>query len=284
MAEGLQVTRLPQGGSVRSFIRWAGSKRRALHHLRGHWTGSPARYVEPFAGSACLFFDLQPRNAVLGDINGELMCAMHAVKQDPYLVLECYRRLHKSRRGYYTIRALDARSLSEAERAARFLYLNRYCFNGLYRTNSKGQFNVPYGPPKSHAPLDGQAIINASRALQNALLVTADFQVTLSHARSGDFVYLDPPYVTSSRRVFCEYLPGSFNKDDLQRLGETLRELSSRGAVFLITYGDSPEARELLAPWNPRRFRTRRNIAGFCGDRRDSYELVATNGALGSSS
>jgi DNA adenine methylase len=269
---------------VKSFIRWAGSKRQALGHLRQHWTSSHKRYIEPFAGSACLFFDLQPQNAVLGDINQELMCAMRAVRQNPYVVLECYRRLPRSKRAYYTIRGLEAGRLSDVERAARFLYLNRYCFNGLYRTNSKGQFNVPYGPPRGKAPLDERVITDASRALQNALLLTADFQVTLSHVRSGDFVYLDPPYVTSSRRVFCEYLPGSFKKDDLRRLGETLRELNSKGAVFLITYGDSPEARKLLAPWNPRRLRTRRNIAGFSGHRRDSYELIATNGALGSGS
>ena len=237
---------LSSGAVLRSFIRWAGSKRQALHLLRKHWVGAPARYIEPFAGSACLFFDLLPIDAVLGDLNSELIRAFRGVQHNVGLVLECYRRLSQSKEAYYALRKVNPRQLSEAECAARFMYLNRHCFNGLYRTNLRGQFNVPYGPPKSSAPLDEEILIAASRALQSAILVNEDFQKTMVHARPGDFVYLDPPYVTSSRRVFCEYLPGSFSKDDLGRLGSTLEELDQRGVTFLITYGDSPEARKLL--------------------------------------
>jgi DNA adenine methylase len=124
-------------------------------------------------------------------------------------------------------------------------------------------------------------VLRASRLLQNAMLVNGDFERTLVHARPGDFVYLDPPYVTSSRRVFCEYLPGSFSAVDLPRLKRTLRRLDSDGIIFIITYCDSPEARDLLSPWATRRFRTRRNIAGFSGHRRSSYELLGTNRELG---
>jgi len=268
---------------VKSFIRWAGSKRQVLRQLREYWVGGAARYVEPFAGSACLFFHLEPADAVLGDLNAELIRTMRAVQRDVALVLECYRRLRNSKQVYYTLRSIDPKQLSDAECAARFIYLNRHCFNGLYRTNSRGQFNVPYAPPKSGVALDEEVVVGASRALQKAILVNEDFQKTLVHARRGDFVYLDPPYVTSRRRVFCEYLPGSFSSKDLGRLGQTLQDLNSRGVSFLITYGDSPEGRKLLAPWAPRRFRTRRNIAGFSGHRRDSYELVATNRTPGGS-
>jgi DNA adenine methylase len=217
---------------LRSFIRWAGSKRQALHLLRKHWIGAPARYIEPFAGSACLFFDLQPDEAVLGDINGELIRALRGVQRNVGLVLECYRRLRKSKQAYYALRRIKPQQLSEAECAARFIYLNRHCFNGLYRTNSSGQFNVPYATPKFCTPLDENVLIAGSRALQGAILVNDDFQKTLVLARRGDFVYLDPPYVTSSRRVFCEYLPGSFATHDLGRLARTLHELDSRGSRF----------------------------------------------------
>jgi DNA adenine methylase len=264
---------------LRSFIRWAGSKRQALRHLRPFWTGNGARYIEPFAGSCSLFFDIQPNEAVLGDINTELIRALRAVQREVGIVLECFRRLPKSRQAYYALRRVDPGRISEAECAARFIYLNRYCFNGLYRTNAKGEFNVPYARPRGRVRLDEDLLTGAARALARATLVNGDFQNTLIHARRGDFVYLDPPYVTSSRRVFSEYLPGTFEGRDLERLGGTLRELNSGGVTFVITYADSPEARTLLKSWNTRRIRTRRNIAGFSARRRGAYELVATNTA-----
>jgi DNA adenine methylase len=135
---------------VRSFLRWAGSKRLTLNVLKASCPNRiEGRYIEPFAGSACLFFDLQPNEAILGDLNRELICAMREIRRDVYRVLECVRRLPRGKTGYYRVRSLSTYQLCEAEIAARFIYLNRYCFNGLYRTNLKGNFNVPYGPPKA---------------------------------------------------------------------------------------------------------------------------------------
>jgi DNA adenine methylase len=238
------------------------------------------RYIEPFAGSACLFFDLQPSRAILGDLNRELICAMREIRRDVYRVLECARRLPRGKAGYYRVRSLTTSELCEAEIAARFIYLNRYCFNGLYRTNRQGSFNVPYGPPKAgkrRSKIDQDLIIRASILLQNASLQHADFENTLSQAKPGDFVYVDPPYAISDRRVFREYLPGSFSSQDLGRLARALESLDERGVQFLISYEDSPEAEALLGRWSPRRMMTRRNIAGFAGHRRSSPELVASN-------
>lgn len=265
---------------MRSFIRWAGSKRLLLGRLRSYWCGDPARYVEPFCGSACLFFDISPTRAVLGDLNEELMCAFRAIKKDPYLVLESARRFPKGEMGYYRVRGLAPKELADSERAARFLYLNRYCFNGIYRTNANGDFNVPYGPPRSGRPIDEAVVAAASRALNGAMLIHGDFERTLQHVRPGDFVYLDPPYCLGSRRVFAEYLPGSFSLGDLRRLRIQLHRLDDIGASFLVSYADCAEARELLRPWNPRRIRTRRHIAGFGDHRRSAYELIASNRVL----
>ena len=173
---------------MRSFIRWAGSKRQLVKVLGQYWPGDPAQYVEPFAGSASLFFELEPSQAVLGDLNWELISALRAVRCDVQGVLECLGRLPTGKTAYYRIREIDPRTLSEAEVAARFLYLNRYSFNGLYRTNLKGKFNVPYGPPKSKARMDQATLIRASRLLQNTALVHGDFEGTVAHARSGDLV------------------------------------------------------------------------------------------------
>src|SRR5262245_30218265 len=130
---------------MKSPIRWAGSKTQLLPSLRKFWGSEYQRYIEPFAGSASLFFDIKPANALLGDLNWELISALQALKRDAELVLQCLLRLPRGRRSYYRIRKQDPAILSPAERSARFFYLNRFCFNGLYRTNLKGQFNVPYG-------------------------------------------------------------------------------------------------------------------------------------------
>jgi DNA adenine methylase len=266
---------------MKSPIRWAGSKRQTVGLLRKYWTGG--RYIEPFAGSACLFFDLEPSEAILGDLNWELTTAMQALKSDVEKILSILRGLPTGSDAYYRVRKLDPTRLDHSTLAARFLYLNRYCFNGLYRTNLRGQFNVPYGPPKSGRGVDEDLIRKAASLLRRATIMKADFEATVSLAGEGDFIYLDPPYVVSSRRVFREYLPESFSARDLSRLEELLRELDRKGASFVITYGDSPEARKLLRKWVPRRIRTRRNIAGFASDRRVSYELLATNAEVATS-
>lgn len=265
---------------MKSFIRWAGSKRLLLGHLRSHWTGTANRYIEPFCGSACFFFDIGPNSGVLGDLNQELIGAFRAIRSDPYRVLEALRRFPTGEAGYYRVRKMQPSSLAENERAARFLYLNRYCFNGIYRTNGKGEFNVPYGPPRSGKSVDESVVIAASKALTGCLLVNGDFEHTLRHAQAGDFVYLDPPYCLNDRRIFREYLPGSFSISDLERLRAQLERLDKLGVSFLISYADCAEARKLLHPWKPRRIRARRHIAGFSDKRRTAYEVIATNSPL----
>jgi DNA adenine methylase len=262
---------------MKSPIRWAGSKRQTLPRLRELWSGGYHRYVEPFAGSASLFFDIEPRSAVLGDLNWELITALRAIRRDVELVLQAIRRLPTGKRSYYKIRRQDPASLSEPEIAARFLYLNHFCFNGLYRTNLNGKFNVPYGPPKNGSALDERGIVEASKALQATELLHADFDETLAQVQAGDFVFLDPPYAMGGRRVFREYLPGSFKGTDLPRLKRALETIDSRGASFVITYADSVESRKLLREWNRSRLWVRRNIAGFAADRRGYYEMLATN-------
>jgi DNA adenine methylase len=214
---------------------------------------------------------------VLADLNWELITALRAIRRDVALVLECLRRLRKGERNYYAIRRQDPRNLSPSALAARFIYLNHFCFNGLYRTNLKGEFNVPYGRPKSGFPIDEHGIVRAAAALQASELLHADFEQTLSRVQGGDFVFLDPPYAMDGRRVFREYLPGSFQRCDLARLNRALDDIDSKGASFVITYADSNESRKLLRKWDRSRLWVRRNIAGFASDRRGYYEMLATN-------
>lgn len=266
---------------MQSFLRWAGSKRLILPHLRQLVPESFNRYVEPFVGSACLFFDLEPTAAILSDLNAELIATYNAVKLDVDLVLECFRRLPAGEKNYYRIRALDPAQLAPAEAAARFLYLNRYCFNGLYRTNREGFFNVPYGPPvKPLSVFEARVRAGAALLKRAATNFSADFAAALKMVRKGDFVYLDPPYVVDDRRVFAEYLPGSFSRLDLDRLSACLDDLDDRGAVFLLSYAQSGEASRLARRWYSQVIRAQRNIAGFAGARRVAAEVVCSNRPL----
>jgi DNA adenine methylase len=263
---------------MRSPVRWAGSKRQMLNLLRSYWDND-ATYIEPFAGSACLFFDLEPNRAIIGDLNGELINSYRSLRDDPESTLAELRPLRPSKERYYEARAQSPQNLAGAEAAARFFFLNRHCFNGLYRTNLKGEFNVPFGLTKGAPPLDEALLLSASKLLSRAQLVNADFEVTLDKAHQGDFVYLDPPYISRRDKVFSEYLPNSFKDRDLSRLRDCLEELDKRGVVFVITYSECAEARKLMAKWKPKRWKARRHIAGFAAHRRFSFELIATNKA-----
>jgi DNA adenine methylase len=170
--------------------------------------------------------------------------------------------------------------LSEVELAARFLFLNRLCFNGIYRTNSSGKFNVPYGQPKRPPRINIEALLAISHGLKRATLLHSDFENILQEAQQGDFVYLDPPYALSKRRVFAEYHPDSFSDIDLERLDEALCDLQKRQVHFVVSYADCAEGRKLVSRWKWRRVRTKRNVAGFIYHRRSAYELIASNREL----
>jgi DNA adenine methylase len=267
---GLQV--------ARPFLRWAGSKRQHIPFLRDYWSPERAnRYVEPFAGSAALFFAIAPSRAILGDLNGDLIRTFRAIQRDPETVYRALAKFKTGREHYYRVRAMPIRYLDEPTKAARFVYLNRFCFNGLYRTNAQGGFNVPYGAPRNGNLPDLEQLRICALLLSHARLINADFRRTLSAVDAGDFVYLDPPYAVSRRRVFVEYGRVTFSTDDLEELAECLIEVHRRGATFVLSYADSRESRRLLGRWPRRRFAVRRNMAGFAGARRNHYELFISN-------
>lgn len=261
---------------MKSPVRWAGSKRQMLGLLRDHWSGQ-SRYIEPFAGSACLFFDLEPLDAIIGDLNEELIESYRILRDCPEDLIKKIKEWRPTRETYYQVRSLALNKLSRIDSAARFFFLNRYCFNGLYRTNLNGKFNVPFGAPNKDHQIDENQLRAASVALHRARLMNTDFMITLDQAREGDFVYLDPPYVLKEKRVFTEYLANSFQRSDLDRLRDGLISMDKRGVTFVITYAECDEARDLMKGWNPKRWLARRNIAGFASNRRFSPELIATN-------
>lgn len=262
---------------VPAFLRWAGSKRKLLPLLLDLVPRDFERYVEPFAGSACLFFTLRPRRAVLGDINDELINTYSAVKRSPEEVIGGLSELVPNKESYYRVRAINPSGLTGPLRAARFIYLNRLCFNGLYRTNKQGEFNVPFGGYRCGPIPSAESLRSTALFLRRASLISGSFERTLERIKTGDFVYLDPPYCIRSRRVFNAYSHFSFDADQLKALRQHLDRLNHIGIPFLVSYGLSREGRELARGLRCREVVVQRQIAGFSAKRRKYKELLITN-------
>ena len=263
--------------AIPPFLRWAGSKRQLLPTLGSYWPSSALRYVEPFAGSAALFFHLAPRRALLGDTNLELISTYRQVRRHPRAVAAALAKLKKGRLSYTRLRGLDPSDLDPIDGAARFIFLNRYSFNGLYRTNRAGRFNVPYGGGRTGALPPLSRLAECARLLRSASLVCASFQITLEQARPGDFAYLDPPYYVNSRRVFREYDPSGFDALCVRTLRQWLLKLDRANIPFLLSYADSEEAHLLRKGFHSTSVPVRRNIAGFASGRKVATELLITN-------
>ena len=230
-------------------LRWAGCKRKLLPTLMSHVPAGFSRYVEPFAGSACLFFALRPARAVLGETNYELIEAYSTIRSHPRRVARRVAKWNKIERQYYAVRRLSPPDLSLIDRAARFVYLNRFCFNGVYRTNRQGQFNVPRGKHTGKVP-DEAAFYRCSVALRNADLRPVDFADCLNDVSRHDFVYLDPPYATTTRIRYGEYGYHCFGEGDIERLVCSLSHIDDVGAVFLLSYSDTSRLTRRLRRWH----------------------------------
>lgn len=263
-----------------SFLRWAGSKQQLVPELAKHWDKNKYhRYIEPFMGSAKLFFSLDVDNAILSDINHELIEVFNKIKKDPSPIFRILQTYEVSKDNYYSIRSLDPQKMGINQRVARFLYLNKLCFNGLYRTNSKGVFNVPYsGATRINYEQEFQVIKASAQKLQNAIIVHGDFEcVVKSHVKAGDFVYLDPPYAVENRRIFKQYGPQTFGMEDMIRMKELLKHIDKVGATFLLSYAYCKEAIEIFGDWPSKKKFTQRNISGFAKYRRKAAEILVSN-------
>lgn len=269
--------RVDEAGSLRPFLRWAGSKRQLLPILVEFWRPGFTRYIEPFLGSGTLYWAIAPEAATLSDVNADVIDAFGAVKESPQGVHEALCAFEVSREAYARIRSLDPRMLTPSQRGARVIYLMRFCFNGIYRTDKQGRFNVPFSGGKTGSLPSLEHLVQASAVLQKAEIKQQDFQEALRTAGRGDFVYLDPPYAGASHRSACQFGPGSFQSGDVERLVRCLHELDSRGARFLLSYGYSEEIMKACAEWECRVVGVRRNVAGQSRFRRDASEVLVTN-------
>jgi DNA adenine methylase len=274
---GLQTMSSGRAGDGRSFLKWAGGKTRYADQLVAMAPPYTGRYFEPFMGSAAVFFELGPSRASLSDANGELVVCFQQVAEDPHKIMALLDEMPNTREFYNEVRSRDVSCLSDAERAARVIYLNKTGFRGLWRVNRKGQFNVPYGE-YDRPYYNRKTLLQASNALQGVEIQKRDFTEALAEAQAGDWVYLDPPYIplggwADFKRYTAEQFGG---EEDQQRLAEAMREASNRGVFLTMTNSDTPLAREIFADFNVVRMATRRDINLQSG-RRGSWDLVFTN-------
>lgn len=227
------------------FLKWAGGKRWLAESHLNIFPNSYKNYFEPFLGSGAVFFALQPQKAFLSDLNSELIDTYTAIKENWSKVLERLEQHHKkhSKNYYYSVRNSKPRTLHT--RAARFIYLNRTCWNGLYRVNLRGEFNVPIGT-KQHAILPTDDFALLSENLKNASLRKGDFEATIDLAHDGDLVFVDPPYtVKHNLNGFIKYNEKIFSWEDQIRLSECLKRASNRGCKIIATNAYHPAVKEL---------------------------------------
>jgi DNA adenine methylase len=236
--------------AAKPFLKWAGGKGQLIEQFRPLFPTTPSgRYFEPFVGSAAVFFALRPARAVLTDVNRELIDCYRAVQSDVERVIDALRLHHYDEEHYYRVREVDPEGLAPPERAARTIFLNKTGYNGLYRVNKRGRFNVPFGRYTNPGFCQADALDNlraCARALRDVRLDVRDFAAVVRHARAGDFVYFDPPYVpASSTADFTSYVPGGFGWESQRRLADVLGDLSHRGVLVMLSNSDTPAVREL---------------------------------------
>lgn len=263
-----------------SFLRWAGSKKKLLPRLLPYWQASGCtRYVEPFAGSAMLYFAVKPRNALLADTNNELIGMYHAVQRDWRAVFQAITDFSCTEKFYYKLRDEDCTKRNVAYRAARFIYLNRFCFNGLYRTNSEGRFNVPFakGTNRELPTEDEFRQFASDISRRKVQFRNQDFRATLQQAQAGDFVYADPPYAAENKRIFNQYGPATFGINDLRDLAAELEELDDRGVRFVVSYAYTKDAVEILGEWGCKSVNVQRTVASNVECRKSVRELFVSN-------
>lgn len=282
------VKRVPtthKDSAAKPFLQWVGGKREMVPQYEQYFPVKYNRYFEPFFGGGALFFYLAPDKALLNDNNPELVITYRAVKEKPEDVIDILtilRRKH-SKELYMHVRSLDRQfdllgDFTSEEIAARMIYLNQTCFNGVYRVNKQGQFNVPIGSSLNRVICDPYALRNASKALANTEVTCVDFEASLADVKKGDFVYLDPPYYpVSEYSDFTRYTKEKFYKEDQIRLRDTFAKLAKKGAYVMLSNSNADFIREIYKDFAIHEVSSGRLLNSRAEKRAKVTELVITN-------
>lgn len=269
------------------FVKWAGGKRQIIDKLMSLVPNEYNTYYEPFIGGGALLFALSPKVAVINDSNEELMNAYQCLKDETKFPKMCKELNHfetnHSEEFYYEIRNKDKdkkkfSKMPDYKRAARTIYLNKACFNGLYRVNSKNEFNVPFGKKTTVNTYDGQnlGIIHSYLNFNDVKIQCLDFEKSVSTAQKGDFVYLDPPY-DSDTHTFNHYTENGFGKEEQKRLAKVFKELDKKGVYVMLSNHNTTLVNELYKDYEIHKIEAKRNINSNGKKRGKVEEVIITN-------
>ena len=266
----------------RPFLKWAGGKRQLLPALLKRTPASYNRYLEPFLGGGALYFAMQPKTAYLADLNPELINCFEVVRSNLTELKDELKKYRYDKEMFYEVRELDRKadytSTSPVARAARFIYLNKTCFNGLYRVNSKGYFNVPFGTYKDPTILDVPNLTACSKALQSAIIKTGCFEEIVDVAETDDFVYFDPPYAPSSETAdFTQYVSGGFDASSQELLLLTCLKLHQKGVKWMLSNSNTNIIQELFRGFKVETVEAGRSINSKAEKRGPILELIIRN-------
>lgn len=235
------------------FVKWVGGKRQLLKQFKElglyppeKFDANTNKYFEPFVGGGAVFFDLLPHKATLSDMNKELIITYNVIKNNVEELIGVLKKHVHSKDYFLSTRAKKVAELSDVDIASRFIYLNRTAFNGLYRVNSKGEFNVPYGKYTNPLICDEVNLRRVSKSLKNVSIKYQDYKEVLKHAKKGDFVYFDPPYHPVSKTAsFTSYTKDSFSEQNQIELRDVFVELHKRGCFLMLSNSDTPFINEI---------------------------------------
>lgn len=271
---------------ARPFLKWAGGKRQLLPDILKYAPPKSKikRYYEPFVGAGALLFELQPKRATINDSNSDLINCYRIIKDN---VEELFEELshHKNEKDYfYSIRELDRTpkytKLSNVEKASRIIYLNKTCYNGLFRVNSQGQFNTPFGKYKDPKILDETVLKAVNKYLNNSdvTILNTDFENAVSNAKKGDFVYFDPPYdPLSDTSSFTGYDINGFDKGEQKRLKDTFDDLSQKGIKCMLSNSKTPFITKLYEEYEIISVSATRSINSKASKRGQIEEVLVLN-------
>ena len=273
--------------NAKPFLKWVGGKQQLLNQFEPFFPDKFNRYIEPFVGGGAVFFHLYRARRAVNDIllfdNNEELINTFLVVRDKVEELIRVLLIHQKKHNtdyYYKIRNLDRGNvqLSGVERAARTIYLNKTCYNGLYRVNSKGQFNTPIGNYKNPQILNENILRNANQALQDVHIEVKDFRDIIDFARPGDFIYFDPPYVPMSKTAnFTNYTAGSFRKQDQIDLADVFKQLTGKGCLCMLSNSYTPFILDLYNDFRKEVVQAKRAVNSDRNGRGTIPEIIVLN-------
>lgn len=269
-------------------VKWVGGKRQLLPEINKRIPKGFKTYYEPFLGGAAVLLNIQPKKAIVNDLNSELINVYKSIKQYPNELIKELKKFTNDEETFYNIRNLDRdkekfNKLSDIQKAARVLFLNKTCFNGLYRVNNSGEFNAPFGRYKNPNIVNDKTIMAVSKYFNDSDIVfkNGDFEDSLKNIEKGDFVYLDPPYDPVSKTSnFTGYIQGGFGDEEQKRIKKLCESLDKKGVKFMLSNSATPFIKELYKNYQIDIVTAKRSINSKADKRGEIEEVLIRNYAI----